>query len=117
MGKGSGQRTAGAKAGGRRKHHVRGEAQRANWVVGNEAGEGGPGHAGTRSHRREFDLHPKNAGSNWSVLRDWRTARANMGKVRRLQDNMDKSSSSDGGKMGRSDRDLGSKNGQDLESP
>ena len=96
---------------------MRGEAQRANWVVGNEAGEGGPGHAGTRSHRREFDLHPKNAGSNWSVLRDWRTARANMGKVRRLQDNMDKSSSSDGGKMGRSDRDLGSKNGQDLESP
>ena len=93
-------------------------AQKTNWVVGSEAGErGGPGHAGTRSHRRDFDLHPKNAGSNWSVLRDWRTARANMGKVRRLQDNMDKSSSSDGGKMGRSDRDLGSKNGQDLESP
>ena len=29
---------------------MRGDAQRANWVVGNEAGEGGPGHAGTRSH-------------------------------------------------------------------
>ena len=40
---------------------VRGDAQRANWVVGNEAGEGGPGHAGTGSHSREFHLHPKNA--------------------------------------------------------
>lgn len=58
--------------------------QRANWVVGNESGEGGPGHAGTGSHSREFHLHPKNAGSNWSVLRDWRTARVDMGKVRRL---------------------------------
>ena len=115
MGKGSGQRTAGAKAGGRRKHQVRGDAQRANWVVGNEAGEGGPGHAGTGSHSREFHLHPKNAGSNWSVLRDWRTARVDMGKVRRLLiEDMGKSSSSDGGKMGRSDRDLGRKNGQDL---
>lgn len=41
MGKGSRQRTAGAEAGGRRKHQVRGEAQRANGVAGNEAGERG----------------------------------------------------------------------------
>ena len=94
---------------------MRGDAQRANWVVGNEAGESGPGHAGTRSHSREFLLHPKNVGSNWSVLRDWRTARVDMGKVRRLLiEDMDKSSSSDGGKMGRLDRYLRRKNGQDL---
>ena len=60
-------------------------AQKTNWVVGSEAGErGGPGHAGTSSHSREFHLHPQNAGSNWSVLRDGRTARVDMGKARRL---------------------------------
>ena len=77
-------------------------------MVGNEAGErGGPGHAGTSGHSRESDPHPKNAGSNWSVLRDWRTARTDMGmgKVRSLQiEDMDKNSSSDGGKMGRLDK-------------
>ena len=75
-------------------------------MVGNEAGErGGPGHAGTSSHSRESDPHPKNAGSNWSVRRDWRTARTDMGKVRSLQiEDMDKNSSSDGGKMGRLDK-------------
>lgn len=41
-----------------------------------------------------------------------------MGKVRRLLiGDLDKSGSCDGEKTGRLERDLGSKNGQDLESP
>lgn len=64
---------------------MRGAAEKTNWVVGSEAGErDAPGYAGTSSHSREFHLHPQNAGSNWSVLRDRRIARVDMGKARRL---------------------------------